>query len=319
MNAPFQKARKHAELLPFGPAWDGAGVRGFSREGYWYHPLVPGLSFERSTFVAKTVTTYENKGNTPINRFPNSIIPYVRKGMVANAVGLSNPGAPAFLNQEHWFSIDKPFFISYMPILPEADPRAETEVATFGKDLHRALRSNSFASPNVGLQLNISCPNVGADLAHITAKATALLHKLSRLNLPIVVKLNLLVSPEAAAAIAQHPACTGLCIANSIPYGELFPEGWWLAHFPEGSPLQKLGFGNGGLSGAPLLRVVERWLRRFRELDADTYVNAGGGILHPDDVDILHDAGANSIFVSSAAIVRPWRVRNITARAHKIF
>lgn len=321
--------RKRKALEPFGPVWDSAGVRGFYREGYWYHPFVPGLSFAGSTFVTKTVTTYPHAGNTPLTSshrprhlFPRTVIRYPRKDMVLNAIGLSNPGAITFLTKRHWLSIKEPFFISYAPVLPDDHPQADREIAEFVAVMKQCLDHDLFASKHVGLQLNLSCPNVREETKQesykLVKKTDAQLDQLAVLGIPIVTKLNLLVKPGLATDIAKHPACTGLCISNSIPFGEVLPEWWWKEHFPNGSPLARRGFGNGGLSGAPLRDQVIGWLRQFRRYDADTYVNAGGGILEPNDVIRLLEQRADSIFVGSVAILRPWRVRKIIACGREI-
>lgn len=317
-----QTAHLHP-LAPFGPVWDGAGVRGFSGEGYWYHPLVPGLNFTGSTFVAKTITTFGTRGNLaltkdyrPLEYFPDCIDVKIRDGMALNAVGLSGPSIREFLATRRWHTLQKPFLISWMPVLPDDDHRHGRELSAFIHRLKEAVPL--FASDTVGLQLNITCPNVGADFHKLTEKAWFVLSMLKELNIPIVVKLNLLVPPDAAAHIAKHPACSGLCFANSIPFGTVLPKQWWKAHYPSGSVLALHEYGSGGLSGKPLLREVKKWLEQFRALDTTTHINAGGGIMKADDVNVLADAGASSIFFASAAMLRPWRVRSIIARGHKL-
>jgi dihydroorotate dehydrogenase len=318
---------KREALSAFGPVWDSAGIRGFSGEGYWFHRIgIPGLDFSGSTFVTKTVTTYRNIGNTPLTRsyeprqlFPRSIVPYLFKGMVLNAVGLSNPGFEAFLTTDHWFSITAPFFISYMPVLSDIDIEAELETELFVSLLRQALVAKRFQASRIAIQLNLSCPNVGADFGWLLQKAHALLDTLSSLRLPVVVKLNLLAEPHTARQIARHPACTGICISDSLPFGELLPPSWWSWEFPRESPLARRGFGRGGLSGAPLLHLVRRWVEEFRADNTETYLNVGGGILHADDVDLMFEAGADSIFIGSVAMLRPWRVRGIINRAHQLY
>ena len=83
------------------------------------------------------------------------------------------------------------------------------------------------------------------------------------------------------------------------------------------SPLAHLG--GGGLSGKPLLPIVAEWVLNARKLGIEKPINAGGGILSPDDVDVLKSAGASSVSVSSAAILRGWRVKKIIRRANEIF
>ncbi len=323
MDQPTALSFTSSSLKPFGPVWDGAGTRGFFREGYWYHPLVPGLSFKGSAFVAKTVTSYPHDGNmalaadyTPLRRFPSCIVTYPGKKMALNAVGLSNPGINAILKTERWQRIRDPFFISYTPVLPKKDARHAGEVSRFIQSM--LVRRCNFRTLNLGLQLNLSCPNAHQNMVELIERAHELLTALGELHLPIVVKLNLLVNPEVAEVIARHPACSGICIANSVPFGEYFPKAWWERFFRGGSPLEHRGFTAGGLSGAPLLREVAHWVGEFRRLDASTHVNAGGGILCEDDVDTLVSVGASSIFFSSVAMLRPWRVRSIIRRAHEL-
>jgi len=176
-------------------------------------------------------------------------------------------------------------------------------------------------SRQVGIQLNVSCPNVGADLSAVVEKAHTMLSILKILGMPIVVKINLLVSAHAAAVIAQHPACAGLCMTNTVPFGQFLPKELWDEYFPDGSPLLKRNekYNGGGLSGPLLLKCVEDWLKGFRLIDKETYVNAGGGVWCADHVNVLRAAGANSIFIGSVAMHRPWRVRSIIRRAHVVF
>lgn len=317
---------KREQLRAFGPVWDGAGVRGFAKEGYWHHRTVPGLSFKGSTFVTKTITTYRHAGNmrltkshAPADLLPDCIKPYFKEGMALNAIGLSGPGIRALLRDTYLLSIAEPFFISYMPVLPENHLNFGYEVQDFIRDIRKFREFGLFRTDRIGIQLNITCPNVGADLAKMLAKALRLLDQFLYIQLPVVVKLNLLVPAKTAAAIAQHPACTGLCIANSIPFGSAMGKGWWEARFPDGSPFASLGYGDGGLSGAPLFPELVTWLRRFRGIDPETYVHAGGGIMRAGDVDILRQHGADSVFFASVAMLRPWRVPGIIRRAHKVF
>ena len=83
------------------------------------------------------------------------------------------------------------------------------------------------------------------------------------------------------------------------------------------SPLAE--FGGGGLSGKPLLPIVAEWVASAKKAGITKPIIAGGGILSPNDVNVLKDAGASSVSVSSAAILRGWRVNKIIRRANQIF
>lgn len=308
----------------FGPVWDASGLRGFFGEGYWFHH-VPGLDFTGSTFVAKTTTTRPNPGNmqlredfTPSRLFPDCVYVDWLRGITLNAVGLSGPGAQALSDTGRWTSIRDPFFISWMPI-----GKTLEEQASEARDFVRVMRQSShfFLTCDIGIQLNVSCPNVGADLSAVLEKAETLLAILGELRLPIIVKVNLLVSPVTAARIAMHPSCSGICITNTAPFGTVLPRETWAALFPNGSPLKRrnTAYGDGGLSGPLLLPYVERWVRAFRLVGESAHVNAGGGIWRAGDADRLKEAGADSIFIGTVAMLRPWRVRSIIKRAYEVF
>lgn len=307
----------------FGPVWDASGLRGFFGEGYWFHRYVPGLDFSRSTFVAKTTTTDPNPGNmelradfTPFGLFPDCVYVDWFRGVTLNAVGLSGPGAEALFETERWERIRDPFFISWMPIgkTPEEQCREAHAFVELIKN-----RKHFKLAYDIGIQLNVSCPNVGATLDQeaVLEKAEILLSILGELHLPIIVKLNLLVSPVTAARIAAHGACAGICITNTAPFGTVLPKEEWERLFPHGSPLQQ--YGGGGLSGPLLLPFVEEWVAAFRIVGGSKHVNAGGGIWRADNVDRLKKAGADSIFIGSVAMHRPWRVHSIIERAHQVF
>jgi dihydroorotate dehydrogenase len=117
---------------------------------------------------------------------------------------------------------------------------------------------------------------------------------------------------KAAREISEHPACDALCVSNTLPWGSL-PEyiDWRELFGSEVSPLADIG--GGGLSGKPLLWRVIDWLRVARSERGGIRkpINAGGGILSLRDAQETMRAGADSIFLGSIAILRPWRVRGI--------
>ena len=54
--------------IDFGHVLDASGARGWFGEGHLFHPFIPGLNFEGSTFVAKTTTLNPNRGNANMRR-----------------------------------------------------------------------------------------------------------------------------------------------------------------------------------------------------------------------------------------------------------
>jgi dihydroorotate dehydrogenase len=113
--------------------------------------------------------------------------------------------------------------------------------------------------------------------------------------------------------------CDGICISNTIPWAALPSVGInRRALFgTDESPLER--YGGGGLSGAPLLPLVAHWVYRARCVGITKHINAGGGILHPDNLDNLKTLGADSVSLGSIAILRPWRLQATIRRAHQLF
>jgi dihydroorotate dehydrogenase len=253
--------------------------------------------------------------------FPKCVIVKPWKGVVLNSVGLAGPGAQALFEMGRWQKLGRPFFLSFMSVAPTQDHRYN-EAAGFVEQVlfHQA----DFTAP-FGIQVNLSCPNTGHDPAEIAKDAKEILGVFqglrTDLQIPIVPKLNVLYPVEALKELES--LCDAICISNTIPWGKLPADINWCKLFNvmysgDGpvSPLFPLG--GGGLSGWPLLPLVEEWVKAARGRGIDLPINAGGGILKPDDVDVLAKAGADSVFLGSIAILRGWRLRKTIQRAHKL-
>lgn len=324
--------------IDFGPVWDAAGVEGFYGEGYRFHKPWKrfGLQFDGCTFVAKTTTLLENPGYMPLETDgitpkelkPKCIKVYFKQGFTLNAVGLSGPGFnklifpyPPVLEKYQvpsWQDRVNPFFLSFMAKGggQENVQRRIEELESFVIKLKSSL---SQFQTQIGLQINYSCPNIGIDPGVLIKEIEIGLKIASALGIPLVPKLNILVPPRAAKAIADNKYCDALCISNTIPWGK-FPEkiNWKGLFGTTESPLAQ--FGGGGLSGKPLLPLVCDWLHDavFKE-GIKKPINAGGGILSPEDVSTLRGCGASSVFIGSMAILRPWRVKETIERAYLEF
>jgi dihydroorotate dehydrogenase len=317
--------------IDFGPIWGASGVQGFFGEGYPIHrrwgPLGP--RFDGMTFVAKTTTLHERAGNmplrvdhTPKELLPRCVVVNFWRAVAVNAVGLSGPGAETLITTrrpDRWQERMDPFFISFMSVAGTVEERL-TELQGF---THLLLaRSLGGFRASVGLQWNLSCPNVGVHHDNLVEEAHAGFDIVSSLGIPIVAKLFLATPPETARQIAAHPACSGICITNTIPWGQLAeldidPKRYFRSSV---SPLILRGFEQaGGFSGAPLLPLVSKWVREARLARIEKHINAGGGIMKLTDVDVLKNAGADSVFIGTMAMLRPWRVQATIRRAHRLF
>lgn len=309
----------------FGCVLCASGAQGFFGEGYTHHRLLKTLGlldFTGCTFVAKTTTLHARQGNMPMKKdgitpkelFPKCIEVDFIRGVMLNSVGLSGPGAEPLFKTGRWQSRTKPFFLSFMAVGKTPEERT-AELREFVKLAQKYFRR--FLAP-VGLQINWSCPNVGLNPNELVDEAKAGIEIASALGVVLMPKFNIMVPIEAAKAISKHPACDALCISNTIPWGKLPEKIGWKKLFGSGvSPLAE--FGGGGLSGRPLLPLVACWLREAKYAEISKPINAGGGILSPDDVRVLYLSGASSIFIGSTATLRPWRVRGIIRKAHQFF
>ena len=323
--------------IDFGPAWAGSGALGFWGEGYRFHRLYDILCMgmfcpEKLTLTAKTTTLYPRRGKTygeegnmelsengisPKHLFPDCIkigMHGFLGGYALNAVGLAGLGAKELLARDQWQNLRAPFFLSFMSL--EKGDKAIEEMRAF-KDLLKA-HLPFFHAP-VGLQINLSCPNAGVDLDAAAREAITALDIFSELGIPLVLKFNTLISVEVVCKICEHPACDAIIISNTIPWGKEEKKIPWTKLFGNKGESPLARYGGGGLSGAPLLPLICDWIKAARKAGITKPINAGGGILHPRDVDRVKAAGADGISVASALMLRPWRLSRIIGRAHEVF
>lgn len=300
--------------IDFGNVFCASGSRNFHGEGWWYHRLLRwmGLDYKGSTLITKTTTLTYRAGNLPLqeNLQPQEFLPDCikvdwMKGTVLNAVGLSGPGAVRLLHEGMWRAIHEPFIISFMSVGLDRWIRME-ELQGFVKLLRNELPE--FKAP-VGLQVNISCPNVGLDPRELLEEVEDVVDVASDLGIPVILKINATFSPEAIVAIQNEPF-DAISISNTIPWGKMADRINWERLFgTTSSPLAV--YGGGGLSGAPLLPIVSDWVKKARDLGFRKPIMGGGGILSKKDADLILDAGATAIELGSVSILRPWRIRSI--------
>jgi dihydroorotate dehydrogenase (NAD+) catalytic subunit len=310
--------------MEFGNVFCASGSRGFFGEGYWFHAYAKpfGLDYTGSTFISKTTTLAPRKGNMPLGadgispaeRHPKCIIVKPFHGVALNAVGLSGPGAAHLLETKRWQLRLEPFLISFMAVGALREDRLR-EAEGFVTLLRAHQRD--FCAP-FGIQLNVSCPNTGHDPSRLVTEAVELLTILSQLNLPLVLKVNVLTSPDSVAEILCKTICDAVTVSNTIPWGALPDRIDWKGMFgSDVSPLVQ--FGGGGLSGESLLPLVLEWILKARELEIPVPMIACGGILSRDDAAHLLVAGASAIEMGSVSFLRPWRVHGIISAINRGF
>jgi dihydroorotate dehydrogenase len=314
--------------IDVGCAFVSSGALGFFGDGYAYHHVPPwrywAAAQDHMTFVAKTTTLHPRAGNMPLDwkydpreLFPRCIVVDFRQSFVLNAVGLSGPGAQALFEEGPWFQRTKPFFLSFMAVGKRREDRlqeAQGFVSLFSR--YRSLFKTS-----VGLEINISCPNVGHQWEDLIHEAHGMLDTFSVLDIPLVPNVSAVLRPQAARGIAEHPACDAVSVANSIPFGE-FPEriNWKKLFGTLISPLERRGFGPGGLSGKPIYPVTLDWLE---ELQDARYrfpkpLIIGGGIQDGVDAERVLRAGfpaVRAVKYGTGFLLRPWNAYSVVQAA----
>lgn len=301
--------------IDWGNVFNASGARGFFGEGYWFHkvwkPL--GLNYDGATFVAKTTTLEPRKGNMlldekhrPAKLVPDCIVVKPWKGVVLNSVGLSGPGAYNLISD--WAKLPGRFFVSFMSV--ESSPERRLREAKEFCD-HLQLLVSVKGVDQLGLQVNFSCPNVGLDVKkQLTEEMAKTLTLVEPLGIPTLIKINALLPVDALRGVANHRACDGIVVSNTIPWGQLPDRIDWKDLFgSDTSPIAQ--YGGGGLSGKPLLPLVCEWIQRARTAGISVPIVGGGGILSQEDAGQMLDAGADAIELGSVGILRPWRVRGI--------
>lgn len=323
--------------IDFSPAQGASGVQGFfgnlEYPEYKHSKIIKsvfGNIFDGMGFVAKTGTTHYNQGNVRMEEdgfsfalfSPPAIYPMPLRGAMLNVVGLSNPGYEALLDKCHWFKRREPFMISFMPIKHSKEERLE-ETREFAKIIERY--SECFEA-KFAIQVNFSCPNVDGEQEKLVRESSQILDILSRLNIPLIPKINALLYPELAFEVMKHDAADALCVSNTIPFGE---NAEWLNHRIDWSkfstkdgksPLQKRGFEKGGgLSGKPVFPITCEWLRSAERCEWNKKpIIAGGGVMSKEDVGILAQfKNVEAISIGTVATLRPWRVPSIIKQCYK--
>ncbi|MBX4197781.1 hypothetical protein KW782_00400 [Candidatus Parcubacteria bacterium] len=317
--------------MPVGRVWSASGARGFLGKGYWYHPvlrtvLLGQYGFKGSVFTARTTTLEPRKGNMPFLRdgiTPRDLLPrciYVNPihNFALNAVGLSGPGAEELFRRRQWnvaAEYGQMMFLSFMAVEKTREARLE-ELRQFVKLADWYLGESV---PYVGLQINVSCPNVGLhfDPKELVDEVHEMLAIANVLGIPLVVKTDPLFDPEALCAIARSPYCDAVTPSNTIPFAKL-PEETRYKLFSNGvSPLWR--YGGGGCSGEPCLELSLNNIWMLKILRISKPVFAGNGITHPDHVGQFKDVGADGISVGAAAFLRPHNLQRIIQRGNYVF
>lgn len=275
--------------INFEKVWCGSGVLGFVGEGYWWTRL-NGLSVQNKklTFVTKTITFNPNVGNVklkdnfrPKRIFPETLRINFYKKSVVNKFALANPGLEEIIKSGKLQKLTSPFFISFGSTSPLKIQRLDD----FSKIKDR-LSIEKFNAP-YGIQINFSCPNLKNDNEVSIKEKSEVIDIFSDLNVPITIKLSPDTTLEEFLEFEKITALDGYVFSNT----------------------KKIKLG--GLSGHPLKDNNLKQIRLLRKSGVVKPINAGGGVLSRKDAKEYFEAGAESVFIWSVMLLRPWRVKKI--------
>lgn len=230
----------------------------------------------------KTVTFQPRPGNPPprIAETPSGLV---------NSIGLENPGFARFFEET-------------VPGLRSLPLPVIASIAGNGTELTRMAETLTGAGP-AGLEINLSCPNVGGAFNPASpTEVERLLREVRRATgLPLLAKLP----PDFyrigdLARAAETAGCDGLTVANTLPA--------MLFDLKRRQP--RLGGVTGGLSGPAVLPVSLYLVHRVRQAVGLPIIGSGG--VHDEDgaVSMLL-AGARAIGLGTVNFFRPLAYRGI--------
>ncbi len=191
-------------------------------------------------------------------RIVKTVRVYPRLGAWVNRIGLRNPGIDWLAERVAAGRID-------------AGDKLVSIHGFAADDWWRLLDRGAAVQP-LGIELNMSCPNVGE-----IDWPPALFSRAAACGVPIVVKLPP-VHYETMLTQALDAGLRAFHCCNTLPVPA------------------------GGLSGKPLKPVALACLRRVRETAPDALLIGGGGITRPADVDDHLAAGADRVAIGTKAM-----------------
>lgn len=217
-------------------------------------------------------------------------------GGMLNSVGLQNPGVEAWLTDD----------------LPRLSRSGATVIGGIWggtvEDYEQAAAAlHGAASLMAGLEVNLSCPNLGSsagttgasgrhEMFASTASGTAAVVARSTGKLPVWAKLSAAVSDlPAVAAAALEAGAEAITLINTMPAMAIDLE--------QRRPV--LGGGGGGMSGPPLHPVAVRAVWDCRRALGPVPIVAAGGVSTGADAVELLMAGASAVQVGTATFREP--------------
>ena len=269
-------ARTVAGIAFANPVLLAAGTAGFGRE------VAGVVALQRlGGLVTKAVSLAPRAGN----RAPRVA---EMPGAMLNSVGLANPGV------EHVRGHELPWLHATVPALPVL----VNIVGFTTTEYAEVIRLLDDLEGHAGYEINLSCPNTGADGVEFGADPVAVAAVISGCRRasrrPLFAKLSpMLPNIPAIARAARDAGADGITLVNTMP-GTAYDGPRW-----------RLGPGAGGVSGPALRPVGLLAVSRTADALPGVPIIGVGGISRADHVRDYLRAGAALVAVGTAALADP--------------
>ncbi len=257
------------------PVLTASGTCGFGRELAERYELS-----ELGALIVKGITVEPRSGN------PSPRIAETPAGML-NSIGLENPGLEGFIREE-------------LPWLAEVKPPVLANISGHSiSDFSRLAEGLADREEIAGLEVNVSCPNIGAGgLAfgtdpEMVARVTAGVR--DYYSGFILIKLTPAAGDILSVAqSARDAGADALTVCNTMPGMEIDVE----------TQAPVLGNTYGGLSGPALQPIALKLVYQLAQADI-LPILGGGGIMSGRDAIKFLLAGARAVSVGTATLLDP--------------
>lgn len=277
----------------------GSGALAFDGRGWWWeHPLrwLGILNPKAFTVVAKTVTWEPKKGNLSLLTPWTCVRPVSsadgKKIGATNAVGLTNPGIQAWVNDYYPTAKRKGYDIA-----ASVKPDTVQQAKWMAEWLHNLDLKY--------IEVNLSCPNVhkvSDDIPEMLRMLTLSLH-------PVVLKLSLdQVNGDFIRQVDKF--VDGYHGINTVEWKTIFPDKKSpIEHYPHSL--------KGGVSGQFITDLAVEAVAKLRMMTEKPIIG-GGGIFDLDDVLRFEEAGASAFSIGTCFMLKPWRPNRIVKQYNKL-
>lgn len=259
-----------------------SGALGFDGRGYWWEQpfrwtgLLDPSAF---TIITKTLTYSPLFGNLKM-WCPWRCVSLLPEGGAVNAVGLTNMG------YKQWYKDCYPrIWKKDYKIIISLCPFTEFEA----KEMTQFFNVRTYENI-VGLEINLSCPNV--------------IHDYNPVDILRTVKENTLHPLIAKVAYKDLRLCKQMeeyveafDVINTVPWDDM--------GYPTPSPLAKYGL-KGGVSGPPIRVHAREAITTLKNIGCTKPILSGGGIDSLNEVYRRQHLGADAFSFGTLFLRAPW-------------